>query len=92
MAHQQFPTKTHMQKAENKVVLFPNAEYIIVLLSLPFNLSIAARATTEIQVTYTSLSTLDSHLRKQILPLISTGITYLNVMINRSEVWKQHLR
>lgn len=44
MAHQQFPTKAQTQKAENKVLLLPNAEYIIVLLSLPFKFWIAARA------------------------------------------------
>lgn len=48
MAHQRSPTKAQMQKAEtNKVLLLPNAEYIIVLLSLPFYLSIAARATLQ---------------------------------------------
>lgn len=41
MAHQQFPIKARMQ---NKVLLLPNAEYITVLLSLPFSLSIDARA------------------------------------------------
>lgn len=52
MAHWQVPTQ--MQKAEShKVLLLPNAEYILVLLSLPFNDSRKVKS-TEIQVTYTS--------------------------------------
>lgn len=60
----------------NKEPLLPNAEYIIVLLSLPFTFMGSCEGdSTETQVTYTLLPTLDSHLRKQTYPLISTGIT-----------------
>lgn len=41
---QQYGTSAaQMHEAENEVLLQPNAEYIIVLLSLPFTFRIAAR-------------------------------------------------
>jgi len=64
MAHQQVPNKARLQKAENnKVMMLANAEYIIVLLSLPFsfNKSCKERVYRNTDITYTSLSTLDSH-------------------------------
>lgn len=61
-----------------KILSPPNAEHVV-LLSLPFlfgSLLVAAKGdSTEIQVTYTWCSTLDSHSRKQILPRVQQGIT-----------------
>lgn len=75
---QQYGTSAvQMHKAENnKVLSRPNAEYFMVLLSLPFKLRITARTILRKYRSHTLLlSTLSSHQRKQILSLILTGIT-----------------
>ena len=85
-----FLPKLNGRKQNNKVLLLPNAEYSIVLLSLPFNLQLLRgrfyRNTGHIHIAcYSGVTLKKTNIAKQ-------GLRDVNVMIDSSEVWKQYIR
>lgn len=95
MARQQFLPKLICRKQRITVLLLPTAGFIImVLLSLPFPSWIAARARLQKHRSHTHRCLYSGFTLKKTkyCHRSQQGLHDSNVMINRSEVWKQYIR